>query len=580
VRAVTIPALLDQLSEIVGRAFAAQGFAAVRGRVVLSARPDLGQFQCNGAMACAKEARKNPMEIAEKVAFALETESAIFSRIEVAKPGFLNLDATDQFLSAHAQHMADDAALGGYRTDDPKKVMIDYCGPNVAKSMHVGHLRTSIIGNSLYRLFKQVGHEVISDIHLGDWGLQMGMLISQIEIEQPDLPYFDADKTHGFPSVSPVTLADLEVMYPKVAAECKENPARMELARNATQQLQDGHVGYRALWQHFVDVSLEQIKENLRLLDVDFDLWYGESSVQGRIAPMVERMKAKNVAEESEGAWIVRVAQEGDKNEIPPLLLVKSDGAALYSTTDLATIEQRVDDLNPDEILYVVDQRQHLHFEQVFRAAERANMAKNTTFEHIGYGTVNGPDGKPFKTRAGGVMRLRDLIDMSIEAVKAKNPDMDNELASTIGIAALKFADLSGNRLSGYVFDPEKFVSFEGRTGPYLQYACVRVHSIMQKSNISAGQINICEPEERALVLTASRFPLAMKDALLTREPSVISDFAYDLAQAFSRFYAACPIARAEDPKIAASRMALARLAYGQISACLHILGIRVPSKM
>lgn len=577
---MAVPILLDQLSHIVGQVFAGLGYPAERGRVVLSARPDLGQFQCNGAMACAKEARKNPMEIAEALAAALQAEVGIFARVEVAKPGFLNLDVTDAFLSAHAQKMADDAALGGYRTDMPQNVLIDYGGPNVAKSMHVGHLRTSIIGNSLYRLFKLVGHKVISDIHLGDWGLQMGMLISEIELQHPGMPYFDAARISGFPAESPVTLADLEVMYPKVAAECKENPARMDLARAATQKLQDSHAGYRALWQHFVDVSLVQVKENLQLLDVDFDLWYGESTVQNRIPPMVERLKAQGVAKQSEGAWIIPVAEEGDSKDIPPLLLVKSDGAALYSTTDLATIEQRVEDINPDLMLYVVDQRQHLHFEQVFRAAQRANMTGKASFEHIGYGTVNGADGKPFKTRAGGVMRLRDLIDLCVDTVKAKNPGMDDELAGIIGIAALKFADLSTNRLSGYVFDVEKFVSTEGRTGPYLQYACVRVHSMVQKSDVKAGGISINEPEERALVLTASRFPQAMQDALNTREASVISDYAYDLAQAFSRFYAACPIVRAEDPAIASSRMALAKLVYGQISVCLHILGIRVPEKM
>lgn len=577
---MAVPALLDQLSEVIGRVFAELGFDAERGRVVFSARPDLGQFQCNGAMACAKQARKNPMEIAEKIAFALEGEAAIFRRVEVAKPGFLNLDVTDTFLSAHAQKMADDDALGGYRTDAPKTVMIDYCGPNVAKSMHVGHLRTSIIGNSLYRMFKQAGHTVISDIHLGDWGLQMGMLISEIEKQQPDLSYFEAGRTEGFPEESPVTLAELEVMYPKVAAECKADAKRMATARAATHKLQDGHAGYYALWRHFVDVSVAQVKQNLDKLDVDFDLWYGESDVQGRIPAMVERMKAQGVAELSEGAWVVHVAEESDKKEIPPLILVKSDGAALYSTTDLATIEQRVDDIDPDLVLYVVDQRQHLHFEQVFRAAKKAKLAQKAQFEHIGYGTVNGKDGKPFKTREGGVMRLRDLIDLCVDTVKAKNPEMDDELAQTIGIAALKFADLSAGRLGGYVFDAEKFVSTEGRTGPYLQYACVRVHSMMQKTDVKAGAIAVTEPEEHALVLMASRYSQAMREALDAREPSVISEYAYELASAFSRFYAACPIARAEDPKVAASRMALARLVYGQISACLHVLGIKVPDKM
>lgn len=577
---MSVPALLDQLSALVGRAFEAAGFDAGRGRVVLSARPDLGQFQCNGAMACAKEARKNPMEVAEAVAQHLLAEKDIFARVEVAKPGFLNIDATDAFLSAHAQKMADDEALGGFRTDAPQKVLIDYCGPNVAKSMHVGHLRTSIIGNSLYRLFRLVGHEVVSDIHLGDWGLQMGMLISALELKHPEWPYFETGKQDDFPQQSPVTLAELEVLYPQAATECKADAVRMELARAATQQLQDGHAGYRALWRHFIDVSMAQVKENLRLLDIDFDLWYGESDVQNRIPAMVERMKKAGVAEESEGAWIIPVAEESDKQEIPPLILVKSDGAALYSTTDLATIEQRMEEVNPDLMLYVVDQRQYLHFEQVFRAARKAKLAGKSRMEHIGYGTVNGKDGKPFKTREGGVMRLRDLIDLCVETVKAKNPDMAHELAQTIGIAALKFADLSANRLGGYVFDAEKFVSTEGRTGPYLQYACVRVQSIMAKSDVQPGVIALSVPEERALALTASKYPQAMRDALEAREPSVIGEYAYELAQAFSRFYAACPIATADEPKVAASRMALARLVLGQLGQCLHVLGIRVPERM
>jgi arginyl-tRNA synthetase len=573
-----VPALLDQLSAIVGNAFAEQGFPAERGRVVLSARPDLGQFQCNGAMACAKQAGKNPMEIAEKVAFALQAQHAIFARVEVARPGFLNLDATDGYLSAHAQQMLDDDALGGYRTDAPQKVVIDYCGPNVAKSMHVGHLRTSIIGNSLYRLFRLVGHDVTSDIHLGDWGLQMGMLISEYERQHPEWPYFT--QTSDFPAEPPMTLAELEVLYPKVAAECKADPSRMAEARVATQKLQDGHAGYKALWQHFIDASLVQVKENLALLDVDFDLWKGESDVQARIPAMVADLRQRGVAEQSEGAWVIHVAEEADKNEIPPLILVKSDGAALYSTTDLATIQERVEELRPDLCLYVVDQRQHLHFEQVFRAARRAGMADGLALEHIGYGTVNGKDGKPFKTREGGVMRLRDLIDLCVQTVKDKNPDMDDALASTIGIAALKFADLSANRLGGYIFDAEKFVSTEGRTGPYLQYACVRVQSIMAKNDVQAGEIAISTPEERSLVLVAGKFPQALKDALDTREPSVISEYAYELASAFSKFYAACPIAKAEDPKVAASRVALAQLVRGQLMQCLHVLGIKVPEKM
>lgn len=575
---MTIQPLLDVLSDALGNAFEQAGFPRERGKAVVSQRPDLAQFQCNGAMALAKEFKQNPLQIAEAIAVVMQG-NPLFLRVEVAKPGFLNFDVADNVLAAHAKAMAEDAFLGGYRVDAPQKVLIDYCGPNVAKSMHVGHLRTSIIGNSLYRLFKQVGHEVLSDIHLGDWGLQMGMLISELEIKHPEWPYFDENQ-QDFPKTSPVTLADLEAIYPPVAAECKTNPARLEKARQATQALQEGHKGYLALWHHFIDVSLKQVKENLTLLDIDFDYWYGESSVQNRIEPMVKRLKAEGITHQDAGAWIISVAEEADSKEIPPLILVKSDGAALYSTTDLATIEQRVEDFAPDKMLYVVDQRQHLHFEQVFRAAKKAGYLAKAECEHIGFGTVNGKDGKPFKTREGGVMRLRDLIDMAVEAVRAKNKDVDEEMAKTIGISALKFADLSSNRLGGYSFDPEKFVSFEGKTGPYLQYACVRIKSMLEKAEVEAGEINLSTPEERQLVLAIARLPLAMKDALELREPYIISEFAYELAQSFSRFYAACPIAKAESPAVAASRLALSGLVLRVLELSLGLLGIRVPERM
>lgn len=552
--------LLDQLSTTVGEIFVQFGYPSERGRVVVSARPDLAQFQCNGAMAVAKEAKRNPIEIAESIAVELAKNPA-FAKVEAVRPGFLNIDLKDEYFSAHLQAMAEDEAFGGYRADEPLKIILDYCGPNVAKPMHVGHLRSSVIGNSLYRLFKRVGHEVTSDIHLGDWGLPMGMLISEIERSGKR---------------EPVTLEELEIMYPKVAAECKEDPAKLEAARAAVQALQDGNAEYRGLWRHFVDVSVDKVKENLSRLNIDFDLWLGESDVQAIIPPMVEELKASGKAELSDGAWIIPVAEEADKNEIPPMLLIKSDGAALYSTTDLATIKQRVEEYNPDLILYVVDQRQHLHFEQVFRAARKVGYAGHARLEHKGYGTVNGKDGKPFKTRTGGVMKLQDLIQMCVDAAAEK----DTQQAEAIGIAALKFADLSSASISGYVFDVDKFVSTEGKTGPYLQYACVRVQSMLAKSDITPGRIALGVPEERALALVSARFPQAMREAVEAREPSVLCEYAYELAQAFSKFYAACPIAKADDPQVAAARIGLSRLVHGQVAACLDMLGITVPERM
>ena len=561
---MSVTPLLSQLTAIVSDTFAACGFDAARGRVVMSARPDLAQFQCNGAMACAKEARKNPMDIAEVIAQKLREQTDLFAMVEVAKPGFLNLKATDAFLSRHANAMKADEHAGGYVTESPQKVVIDYGGPNVAKPMHVGHLRACVLGNSIYRLFAAVGHDITSDIHLGDWGLPMGMLITEV-------------KRRGM-TVDEVTLEDLEVMYPQAASACKEDEARAEEARQAVQALQEGNEEYRALWRRFVDVSVAKVKENLDRLDVDFDLWQGESDVQDRIPPMVKELQSSGLAYESEGAWVIDVAEEGDKNDIPPMLLLKKDGAALYSTTDLATIQQRRDELSPDLMLYVVDQRQHLHFEQVFRAAKKAGYAGGAQMEHIGFGTVNGKDGKPFKTREGGVMKLVDLIDMCVSAVRAE--EGDEALAEQVGVAALKFADLSSARIGGYVFDVEKFVSTEGRTGPYLQYACVRIQSMIKKSAIDEGEIKLSTPEERELLLACSRLPLAMKEALDLREPSILAEYAYQLAQSFSRFYAACPIARADDPQIAGSRMALSALVHAQLAKCLHILGIHVPERM
>lgn len=562
--------LLQQLSEKVGAAFDRAGFPLERGRVVISGRQDLCQFQCNGAMALAKQARKNPMEIAEIIAAELQKD-ADFSRVEVAKPGFLNLNVTDGFFSAHLRAMAADEQAGGYVAEQPQTVVIDYGGPNIAKPMHVGHLRACVIGNSIYRLFQAVGHDITSDIHLGDWGLQMGMLISEYE-KRVGADGFDALMESG------ISLQELETLYPQVSAECKANPERMAQARAATERLQEGYAPYRALWRHFVEVSLASVKENLARLDVDFDLWQGESNVQDLLPPMVEELKASGVAVKSEGAWIVEVAEEGDKSPMPPMLLIKSDGAALYSTTDLATIQQRRDELNPDLILYVVDQRQHLHFEQVFRAARKSGLAGKAKLEHLGFGTVNGKDGKPFKTREGGVMKLSDLIDMCVAAARAE--EGDETLAEQIGIAALKFADLSSARIGGYVFDVEKFVSTEGRTGPYLQYACVRVQSMLQKTEIPAGEIRLAVPEERSLGLVCARLPDVMAEALEAREPSILAEYAYELAQNFSRFYAACPIAKADDLEIAKSRIALSSLVHGQLCLLLHILGIAVPERM
>ncbi len=480
---------LTDLSGLVGSAFAEAGFDASFGEVVPSGRPDLGQFQCNGALPAAKQAGVNPREVAEKVAGALATDARL-ADVSVAGPGFLNLTLTDTALAELMDGVASDARLGVEITATPATVIVDYAGPNVAKSMHVGHLRATIIGESLKRLFRHVGHMVYGDAHFGDWGLQMGMLIVATEEHLPNLPYFDPDHHGPYPEQSPVTLADLQDWYPEMNTRTKDDEALAVTVRKATTELQSGRRGYVALWEHFVRVSRESQVRDFADLDVEFDLWYGESTVRDQLRTLVDKVVAEGVATESDGAIVIDVSQPDDKNEIAPVILETGHGAFLYSTSDLATVAHRVDELGADLILYVVDARQSYHFEQLFRAARRAGIAGDTVMEHIRFGTMNGPDGKPFKTRAGGVLRLRDLIELVTEAamtrlnesdLAAGYPDEERaDIARQVGVAALKFGDLINNRTSNYTFDIERFTSFEGKTGPYLQMAAVRVKSILR----------------------------------------------------------------------------------------------------
>ncbi len=467
--------LSGALTETVSRVFGDLGLNSEFGRVTPSNRPDLGQFQCNGALAAAKAAKQNPRVIAEQVLAKLQALPQ-FRDLSLAGPGFINLSLTDAALGAHVGRVAGDERIGVARKSPPEMVVMDYGGANIAKAMHVGHLRAAIIGEALRRLFLFVGDKVVGDVHMGDWGLQMGMIISEMELRRPDLPYFDASFKGPYPNASPVTVEELEEIYPTAAAACKADPARMEKARVATAELQQGRPGYRALWQHFFDISVETMKRDYGALGVHFDLWKGEAHVDPLIAPMVDRMKAMGLAKEDQGALIIPVAKPDDKKEIPPLILIKKDGAAMYSTTDLATIVDRVNEQNPDHILYVVDQRQHLHFEQVFRAAIMAGINGKARMEHLGFGTMNGIDGKPFKTRAGGVMKLQDLIAMMSNAAMERlneqglgsdyEPAERQEIARKVGLAALKFADLSNHPVAHYVFDLDRVTRYEGKTGP------------------------------------------------------------------------------------------------------------------
>ncbi len=586
-------ALLPELSAIAGAAFAAEGLSESFGQVQRSDRPDLAQFQCNGALAAAKAAKTNPRAIADKVAARLKA-NPLFSKVEIAGPGFINLDLTDDALAVRLGTMAKDSRLGAPQTGKGKTLVIDFGGANVAKTMHVGHLRSSVIGDSLQRLFRANGWAVTSDVHLGDWGLQMGQLISEVRHRNIAPIYFDPNYTGPYPAKPPVTMADLEEMFPKASAACKDDPARLEEARKATAELQAGRPGYRALWEKFFEVSKVGLEREWESLGVHFDLWKGEASVDPLIAPMVEDLKARHIAVESEGALVIPVERNTDKKEMPPLILVKSDGAVLYGTTDLATIVDRVREQNPDLVLYVVDQRQHLHFEQVFRAAEKAGLAGKAHLEHAGFGTMNGTDGKPFKTRAGGVMKLFDLIAMvTAEAEKRLaeqgigadySAEERADIARMVGIATLKFADLSNHRQTDYIFDLERFSRFEGKTGPYLQYAAVRMKSILRKAAPAdldpPVRAILNTPEERALILQLLTLSDAMTAAEKGRAPNILCEYAFELAQIFSTFYGAYHILSETDAAVRASRLGLCGLSLAVLTRVLGLLGIEVPERM
>jgi len=579
-------ALTAELSRIAGEAFAGEGLAAGLGLVTLSDRPDLCQFQCNGALAAAKAARANPRVIAEKIAARLRSD-ARFSKLEIAGPGFINMDLTDGALAK---------LLSEARTPETgkgKKLIIDFGGPNVAKPMAVHHLRSSIIGDCLQRLFRANGWDVTSDVHLGDWGLQMGQLISEVQSRGTAPLYFDAAFSGPYPADSPVTMEDLEEIYPAASAACKADPARLERARRATVELQDGRPGYRALWRHFVAVTEAGVSREFASLGIKFDLWNGESSVQDLIGPMLEDLKERGLSEISEGALVVPVAVVGDKKPMPPLILVKTEGGVLYGTTDLATIIERVRDYDPDLILYVVDHRQHQHFEQVFRAAHKAKLAGKAHLEHVGYGTMNGADGKPFKTRAGGAMKLYDLIAMATVEANSRlaeaglggdyTAEEKEKIAHQVGIAAIRFADLSNHRTTDYIFDLERFSKFEGKTGPYLQYAAVRIQSILRKANkekFVATAPAIHSPEERDLILQLLQEADVMGAAENKRAPNMLCDYAFELAQRFSRFYSAHHIMSETDTNLRSSRLGLCASTLGVLTGILALLGIEVPERM
>ena len=580
--------ILDLITSKMQQAFEDAGYDKSFGRVTVSNRPDLCDYQCNGALAAAKQYKCAPIKIAQAVAEKLD--KADYSMCDAVMPGFINLKLSDSFLKEYLEQMRMASDFGVEKLGAGKTIVVDYGGPNVAKPLHIGHLRSAIIGESLKRIYKFFGYKAIGDIHLGDWGLQMGLIIAELKERQPDLPYFDPDFKGEFPSEPPFTISELEEIYPAASAKKKEDPEFAEKAHTATFQLQQGHPGYRAIWQHIMNVSVADLKKNYNNLNVSFESWLGESDADPYIPPMVEDMKKRGLAVESEGAWVIPVAEESDKKEVPPCILVKSDGASIYATTDLATMVQRMQDFKPDKILYLTDKRQALHFEQVFRAARKAGIVNpETELEHVGFGTMNGKDGKPFKTRDGGVMRLETLVSDMTDFVRTKVVEnkivSDEEVEDTtrkIAMAALKYGDLSNQPTKDYIFDLDRFAAFEGNTGPYILYTIVRIKSILARygawENLSIQAP--ANPYAKDLMLAITRLAPALESALRTSSPNLICAYIYELAGAVNKFYHETRILSEEDEGLKAGYIALIALAKNILETCIDLLGFSAPDKM
>ena len=585
--------LLDLLSEEMGKAFEAAGYAPELGRVTVSNRPDLCEYQCNGAMAGAKQYHKAPMLIAAEAAEKL-AGNAVFTEVCAAAPGFLNLKLSEAYVRDYLNEMRTAEKFGYEPVDGVKRIVIDYGGPNVAKPLHVGHLRSAVIGESIKRICRYAGHEVIGDIHMGDWGLQMGLIIYELSLRKPELPYFDENYTGEYPKEAPFTISELEEIYPTASAKSKEDAGYKEKAMEATQKLQSGVRGYRALWKHILDISKADLKKNYDELDVSFDLWKGESDVHELIPVMVEEMKRDGYAYLSDGALVVDVKEETDTKEVPPCILLKSDGAALYNTTDLATIKDRMAQYEPDMIIYLTDKRQDLYFEQVFRCARKTGLVKpETELVHISFGTVNGSDGKPFKTREGGVMRLETLIHEIKEEMFRKimegHAETEEEARATadiVGLSAIKYGDLSNQASKDYIFDVDRFTSFEGDTGPYILYTIVRIKSILTKyleSGKSLSGAKLLEAKsasEKALMLQLTGFNAMLESAVEELAPHRVCAYIYDLSNAFNRFYHETKILTEPDAETQAGWIALIMLTKDVLETCIDLLGFSAPERM
>ncbi|NLL73826.1 MAG: arginine--tRNA ligase [Clostridiales bacterium] len=587
--------LVDLISQEIKKAFVQKGYDEKYGQVSQSNRPDLCQYQCNGAMAAAKEYKKAPIMIAEEVVAELQGDHR-FKEIIAIMPGFINITLSDEFIAQYLNDMQRKENFGCQKEVSPKTIVIDYGGPNIAKPLHVGHMRSAIIGESLKRIFKFMGNNAIGDVHLGDWGTPMGLVIAELKRRKPDLVYFDESYSGEYPEEAPFTISELEDIYPTASAYSKENPEFHEEAKQITFLMQNGHRGYMALWKHMQEVSVTDLKKIYDRLNVSFELWKKESDAQPYIPEMIEYLKDNGYAEISEGALVVDVKEETDTKEMPPFMLLKTDGATLYSTTDLATIVERMKLFNPDHILYITDKRQELHFERLFRCAKKAKLVnEDTNLQFIGFGTMNGKDGKPFKTRDGGVLRLEHLIDMVTDEVYKKimeNRDMDQaeakEIAKKVGIAALKYGDLSNQASKDYVFDLERFTSFEGNTGPYILYTIVRIKSILEKFNKTGKKISddmeVLKPEtpvEVDLMLQITRFSDMINSAYQEQAPHRICQYIYDLADKFSSFYHETKIISDENSeKRQASLILLITLVRDILLTCIELLGFEAPERM
>ena len=592
--------ILDLITDEVTKAFTECGYDAKYAKVTLSNRPDLCEYQCNGAMAAAKEYKKAPFMIADEVVEKLAA-NPMFAMAESVKPGFLNLKIDEAYLADYVAKMQEDEGrCGCEKTEAPKTIMIDYGGPNVAKPLHVGHLRSAIIGESVKRIGKFMGHNVIGDVHLGDWGLQMGLIITELKQRRPELVYFDDTYTGEYPEEAPFTISELEEIYPTASKKSKEDEAYKEAAMQATFELQHGKRGYQALLKHILNVSVTDLKRNYANLNVSFELWKGESDAQPYIPDMVQKMKDDGFAYISDGALVVDVKEETDTKEIPPCMILKSDGASLYNTTDLATMVWRMKDYNPDELIYVVDKRQELYFTQVFRCARKTGIVKpETELKFLGFGTMNGKDGRPFKTRDGGVMRLEHLISGINEEMLAKiqenqktkenlgiSTEEAENTAKMVALAAIKYGDLSNQASKDYIFDIDRFTSFEGNTGPYILYTIVRIKSILNKyhglgKDDSGAVIEAAHSKsEKDLMLELSKFNAVMESAFEETAPHKICSYIYDLANAFNSFYHGTKIMSEENETVQKSYIRLLELTKSVLETCIDVLGFSAPERM